>query len=109
MFGISNEALVSIAAKGPTFACAAMIASIIVFLIYGFWPQGLVKIIISVIRASFVSFLYTIINSGDILIIKILSGEIDHNNIGTELSYIQKKAIGQSAYLLQVVHKQEQY
>ena len=33
MFGISNEALVSIAAKGPTFAWAAMIASIIVCIV----------------------------------------------------------------------------
>lgn len=30
MFGVTNETVVSLAAKGPTYACAAMIASIIV-------------------------------------------------------------------------------
>ena len=28
MFGVDNGAVVSLAAKGPTFACAAMIASL---------------------------------------------------------------------------------
>jgi hypothetical protein len=35
-----------------------MIASIIVFLIYGFWPQGLVKIIISVISYALMGYAY---------------------------------------------------
>ena len=30
MFGVTNETVVSLAAKGPTYACAAMIASLIV-------------------------------------------------------------------------------
>ena len=33
MFGLENEKLASLAAKGPTFACAAMIASILVCIV----------------------------------------------------------------------------
>ncbi len=34
LFGVANETLVDIAAKGPTFACAAMIASILVCIVF---------------------------------------------------------------------------